>query len=194
MASIDLEGLGHMRHHSYLSPSATLGHPARPRDNHAIGFHSSDTGFWLSIFPYTSANSWPDQSTRAAFSCAASSSTDTAASATVPTLDALIDIAKDECAYLDRLTPDSRLHATAADTADAAIEAWEFYHGTAADIEALRAPLTNALMFVAACEYQIRAAAEIAEAAEIAAAIADGDLDADGVPVPFDRSYWVGHL
>ena len=186
-----------MRHHPVQSLSATLGHPARPRDNRAIGNASCGANSWLSIFPHTSANSWPDQNTRARFSCETSSSTDTALSATVPTLDALIEIAKGECAYLDRLTPDSNLRATAADTADAAIEAWEFYHDyhdTQADIEALRAPLTNALMFTAACEYQIRAAAEIAEAAEIAAAIADGDLDADGVPVPHDRSYWPGHL
>jgi hypothetical protein len=183
-----------MRHHSSPSPSATLGHPARLRDNHAIGIASRDAISWLSIFPHASANCRSHQSTRAGFSCAASSSTDTALSATVPTLDALVEIAKGECAYLDRLTPDSNLHATAADTADAAIEAWTFYHGTHPDIEALRAPLTSALTFLAACEYQIRAAAEIAEAAEIAAAIADGDLDADGAPVPFDRSYWVGHL
>lgn len=110
-----------------------------------------------------------------------------------PTLAALIDLALGECAFHERLTPDADMHAVAADTATAAIEAWQFYGGVEI-ADDLRTELERALLFDAACEYHCRAAVQIAEAAEIADAIADGDLDADGEPVAYEKSYWVGHL
>jgi len=87
-----------------------------------------------------------------------------------PTVAALVGIALEACEFHDRLTHDCNSFLVACDVAEAALDTWEHDAGctlpatTWAD---LLIPLTRALQAEAAAEYHRRAAAEIAEAAEI---------------------------